>query len=162
MTSKWQSLSVLANHKALYPRYPWNECSQSDTGFREVLHNCSIDLCGKILRNLKMALNNIKKDFGKNLYGIWSPGNRFLWQVFSAKSTLASFTWFLLLPVFFNAWGRKKSIKSHRIGKIVARTHEVNEVKCFYVFPSLLEKKARKREDKRPDRRFHLPPETIT
>ena len=109
-----------------------------------------------------MALNNIKKDFGKNLYGIWSPGNRFLWQVFSAKSTLASFTWFLLLPVFFNAWGRKKSIKSHRIGKIVARTHEVNEVKCFYVFPSLLEKKARKREDKRPDRRFHLPPGTIT
>ena len=69
---------------------------------------------------------------------------------------------FLLLPVFFNAWGRKKSIKSHRIGKIVARTHEVNEVKCFHVFPSLLEKKARKREDKRPDRRFHLPPETIT
>ena len=69
---------------------------------------------------------------------------------------------FLLLPVFFNAWGRKKSIKSHRIGKIVARTHEVNEVKCFYVFPSLLEKKARKREDKRPDRRFHLPPGTIT
>ena len=69
---------------------------------------------------------------------------------------------FLLLPVFFNAWGRKKSIKSHRIGKIVARTHEVNEVKCFHVFPSLLEKKARKREDKRPDRRFHLPPGTIT
>lgn len=69
---------------------------------------------------------------------------------------------FLLLPVFVNAWGRKKSIKSHRIGKIVARTHEVNEVKCFYVFPSLLEKKARKREDKRPDRRFHLPPGTIT
>ena len=69
---------------------------------------------------------------------------------------------FLSLPVFFNAWGRKKSIKSHRIGKIVARTHEVNEVKCFYVFPSLLEKKARKREDKRPDRRFHLPPGTIT
>ena len=68
---------------------------------------------------------------------------------------------FLLLPVFFNAWGRKKSIKSHRIGKIVARTHEVNEVKCFHVFPSLLEKKARKREDKRPDRRFHLPPGTI-
>ena len=70
-----------------------------------MLHNCfpqaaqapvgvvlSIDLCGKILRNLKMALNNIKKDFGKNLYGIWSPGNRFLWQVFSAKSTLVSFT----------------------------------------------------------------------
>ena len=69
---------------------------------------------------------------------------------------------FLLLPVFFNAWGRKKSIKSHRIGKIVASTHEVNEVKCFCVFPSLLEKKARKREDKRPDRRFHLPPGTIT
>ena len=69
---------------------------------------------------------------------------------------------FLLLPVFFNAWVRKKSIKSHRIGKIVARTHEVNEVKCFHVFPSLLEKKARKREDKRPDRRFHLPPGTIT
>lgn len=51
---------------------------------------------------------------------------------------------FLLLPVFFNAWGRKKSIKSHRIGKIVARTHEVNEVKRFYVFPSLLEKKSKK------------------
>ena len=70
---------------------------------------------------------------------------------------------FLLLPVFFNAWGRKKSIISHRIGKIVARTHEVNEVfKVFLSFPSLLEKKARKREDKRPDRRFHLPPGTIT
>ena len=69
---------------------------------------------------------------------------------------------FLLLPVFFNAWGRKKSIKSHRIGKIVARTHEVNEVKCFHVFPSLLEKKKKeRREDKRPDRRFHLPPGTI-
>ena len=70
---------------------------------------------------------------------------------------------FLLLPVFFNAWGRKKSIKSHRIGEIVARTHEVNEVKCFHVFPSLLGKKKKdKREDKRPDRRFHLPPGTIT
>ena len=57
---------------------------------------------------------------------------------------------FLLLPVFFNAWGRKKSIKSHRIGKIVARTQEVNEVKCFHVFPSLLEKK-KKKEDKRKD-----------
>ena len=56
---------------------------------------------------------------------------------------------FLLLPVFFNAWGRKKSIKSHRIGKIVARTHEVNEVKCFYVFPSLLEKKKEERTKKR-------------
>ena len=53
---------------------------------------------------------------------------------------------FLLLPVFFNAWGRKKSIKSHRIGKIVARTHEVNEVKCFYVFPSLLEKKKERKK----------------
>ena len=70
---------------------------------------------------------------------------------------------FLLLPVFLNAWGRKKSIKSHRIGEVVARTHEVNEVKCFHVFPSLLEKKKKdKREDKRPDRRFHLPPGTIT
>ena len=55
---------------------------------------------------------------------------------------------FLLLPVFFNAWGRKKSIKSHRIGKIVARTHEVNEVKCFYVFPSLLEKKQEREKTK--------------
>ena len=58
---------------------------------------------------------------------------------------------FLLLPVFFNAWVRKKSIKSHRIGKIVARTHEVNEVKCFHVFPSLLEKKKRKKEEKTKD-----------
>ena len=55
---------------------------------------------------------------------------------------------FLLLPVFFNTWGRKKSIKSHRIGKIVARTHEVNEVKCFYVFPSLLEKKQEREKTK--------------
>ena len=55
---------------------------------------------------------------------------------------------FLLLPVFFNAWGRKKSIKSHRIEKIVARTHEVNEVKCFYVFPSLFEKKSKKEKTK--------------
>ena len=53
---------------------------------------------------------------------------------------------FLLLPDFFNAWVRKKSIKSHRIGKIVARTQEVNEVKCFHVFPSLLEKKKRKKK----------------
>ena len=53
---------------------------------------------------------------------------------------------FLLLPVFFNAWVRKKSIKSHRIGKIVARTHEVNEVKCFYVFPSLFKKKKQEGE----------------
>ena len=53
---------------------------------------------------------------------------------------------FLLLPVFFNAWGRKKSIKSHRIGKIIARTQEVNEVKCFYVFPSLLEKKKERKK----------------
>ena len=54
---------------------------------------------------------------------------------------------FLLLPVFFNAWGRKKSIKSHRIGKIVARTHEVNEVKCFYVFsPRKKKKEERKKE----------------
>ena len=53
---------------------------------------------------------------------------------------------FLLLPDFFNAWGRKKSIKSHRIGEIVARTHEVNEVKCFHVFPSLLGKKRKKKE----------------
>ena len=53
---------------------------------------------------------------------------------------------FLLLPVFFNAWVRKKSIKSHRIGKIVARTHEVNEVKCFHVFPSLLEKKKERKK----------------
>ena len=52
---------------------------------------------------------------------------------------------FLLLPVFLNAWGRKKSIKSHRIGEVVARTHEVNEVKCFHVFPSLLEKKKKEK-----------------
>ena len=54
---------------------------------RELRHNCfpqaaqapvGVVLCGKILRNLKMAVNNIKKDFGKNLYGIWSLGNRFL------------------------------------------------------------------------------------
>lgn len=75
---------------------------------------------------------------------------------------------FLLLPVFFNAWGRKKSIKSHRIGKIVARTHEVNEVfKVFLCFPlsPRKKKKGRKNEEKRkerPDRRFHLPPGTIT
>ena len=51
---------------------------------------------------------------------------------------------FLLLPVFFNAWGRKKSIKSHRIGKIVARTHEVNEVKCFPLSPRKKSKKERR------------------
>lgn len=96
-----------------------------------------------------MAVNNIKKDFGKNLYGIWSLGNRFLEQlhVYSQQKVL----WphllgvFLLLPVFFNAWGRKKSIKSHRLGKIVVRTHEVNEVKCFHFFPSLLEKLRKKK-----------------
>ena len=54
---------------------------------------------------------------------------------------------FRLLPVFFNAWGRKKSIKSHRIGKIVASTHEVNEVfKVFLCFPlSPRKKKERKK-----------------
>ena len=54
---------------------------------------------------------------------------------------------FPLLPVFFNAWGRKKSIKSHRIGKIVASTHEVNEVfKVFLCFPlSPRKKKERKK-----------------
>ena len=52
---------------------------------------------------------------------------------------------FLLLPVFFNAWGRKKSIISHRIGKIVARTHEVNEVfKVFLCFPLSPRKKSKK------------------
>ena len=145
MTSKWQSLSVLANHKALYPRYPWNECSQSDTGFREVLHNCSIDLCGKILRNLKMALNNIKKDFGKNLYGIWSPGNRFLWQVFSAKSTLASFTW--CVPVascFFQCLGQKEIDKIPSDWENSSKDARSKWGEVFLCFPLSPRKKSKK------------------
>lgn len=146
MTSKWQSLSVLANHKALYPRYPWNECSQSDTGFREVLHN----LCGKILRNLKMALNNIKKDFGKNLYGIWSPGNRFLWQVFSAKSTLVSFrsfTW--RVPVascFFQCLGQKEIDKIPSDWENSSKDTRSKWGEVFSCFPLSPRKKKRKKK----------------
>lgn len=52
---------------------------------------------------------------------------------------------------FFKVW-QKEIDKMPTDREIVARTHEVNEVKCFYVFPSLLEKereKERKKEEKR-------------
>ena len=105
----------------------------------------SIDLCGKILRNLKMALNNIKKDFGKNLYGIWSPGNRFLWQVFSAKSTLVSFrsfTW--RVPVascFFQCLGQKEIDKIPSDWENSSKDTRSKWGEVFLCFPLPLQKK---------------------